>query len=39
MAEGIDVDDTTWRDIRAAALSLGVTDAEFDRAAGANLGA
>jgi uncharacterized oxidoreductase len=33
---GIDVDDTTWRDIRTAALSLGVTDAEFDQAVGAN---
>jgi uncharacterized oxidoreductase len=36
LAEGIEVDDQTWRDIRAAAASIGVTDAEFDRAAGAN---
>jgi uncharacterized oxidoreductase len=35
-ARGIDVDDTTWRDIRSAAESIGVTAAEFDRAAGAN---
>ncbi|HVY14817.1 MAG TPA: malate/lactate/ureidoglycolate dehydrogenase [Rhodopila sp.] len=33
---GIDVDDTTWRDIRAAAQSLGIDDAEFDRTVGAN---
>jgi uncharacterized oxidoreductase len=39
MQDGIDVDETTWRDIRAAALSLGVTDAEFDQAVGANQGA
>jgi hydroxycarboxylate dehydrogenase B len=39
MQHGIDVDETTWRDIRAAALSLGVTDQEFDQAAGANRGA
>jgi uncharacterized oxidoreductase len=36
MEHGIDVDDTTWRDIRAAAATLGITDAEFDQAAGAN---
>ncbi|HEX2940100.1 MAG TPA: malate/lactate/ureidoglycolate dehydrogenase [Rhodopila sp.] len=36
MAEGIEVDATTWRDIRAAAESLGVTAAEFDQAAGRN---
>ncbi len=35
---GIEVDDTTWRDIRAAALSLGIDDAEFDRTVGANHG-
>ncbi|MDR3532995.1 MAG: malate/lactate/ureidoglycolate dehydrogenase [Rhodopila sp.] len=35
-AEGIEVDDTTWRDIRAAAETLGITPAEFDRVAGAN---
>lgn len=34
--EGIEVDDTTWRDIRAAAESIGVTAAEFDQAARAN---
>jgi hydroxycarboxylate dehydrogenase B len=38
MQHGIDVDDTTWRDIRAAAETLGITDAEFDRAAGVNQG-
>src|ERR1700759_546170 len=36
MAQGIEVDDTTGRDIRAAAESLGITEAEFDQAAGAN---
>lgn len=36
LAQGIEVDDTTWRDIRAAAQSLGIDQAEFDRAAGAN---
>ena len=34
--EGIPVDDTTWRDIRAAASSLGITDAELDQAVGSN---
>jgi len=34
--QGIEVDDTTWRDIRTAAASLGITDAEFDQAVGAN---
>ena len=29
---GIDVDDTTWHDIRAAAQTLGITPAEFDTA-------
>jgi uncharacterized oxidoreductase len=33
---GIEVDDTTWRDIRAAAGTLGISAAEFDQAAGAN---
>jgi uncharacterized oxidoreductase len=37
-AQGIEVDDTTWRDIRAAAESLGITAAEFDQAVGANRG-
>jgi uncharacterized oxidoreductase len=35
-AAGIEVDKTTWSDIRAAALTLGITDAEFDQAAHAN---
>ena len=30
---GIEVDGTTWRDIRAAAESLGISAAEFDQAA------
>jgi hydroxycarboxylate dehydrogenase B len=34
--QGIEVDDTTWRDIRAAAETLGITAAEFDQAVGAN---
>jgi uncharacterized oxidoreductase len=34
--QGIEVDDNTWRDIRAAAASLGITDAEFDQAVGVN---
>jgi uncharacterized oxidoreductase len=36
--DGIEVDDTTWRDIRAAAESLGIDAAEFDRTVGANAG-
>lgn len=35
-AEGIEVDDTTWRDIRAAAETIGITAEELDRAVGAN---
>ena len=35
-AKGIPVDETTWRDIRAAAAKVGITDAEFDAAAGRN---
>ncbi|MGE0416173.1 MAG: malate/lactate/ureidoglycolate dehydrogenase [Acetobacteraceae bacterium] len=35
-AHGIEVDDTTWRDIRAAATSLGISDAEMEQAVGAN---
>ena len=31
--QGIEVDNTTWQDIRAAAATLGITDAEFDRVA------
>ena len=34
--QGIEVDDITWRDIRAAAETLGITAAEFDRTVGAN---
>lgn len=34
--DGIPVDDTTWHDIRAAAASLGITDAEIERAVGTN---
>jgi len=37
-AEGIEVDDTTWRDIRAAAATLGISPDEFDRALGTNAG-
>ncbi len=37
-AEGIDVDETTWRDIRAAAETLGISEAEFDQTVGANQG-
>jgi len=33
---GIEVDDTTWRDIHASAISLGITEAEFAQAVGAN---
>ena len=33
---GIEVDDTTWRDIRDAAAKLGITEAELDRTVGAN---
>ena len=35
---GIEVDDVTWRDIRAAAETLGITAAEFDQTVGANQG-
>jgi hydroxycarboxylate dehydrogenase B len=35
-AEGIEVDETTWRDIRTAAESIGITTADFDRAAATN---
>jgi uncharacterized oxidoreductase len=35
-ASGIDVDETTWRDIRAAAETLGITAAEFDQTVGTN---
>ncbi len=33
---GIEVDDTTWRDIREAAAKLGITEAEIDRTVRAN---
>ncbi|WP_428490435.1 malate/lactate/ureidoglycolate dehydrogenase [Rhodopila sp.] len=36
--QGIEVDDVTWRDIRAAAETLGISAAEFDQAVGANRG-
>ena len=36
MELGIEVDDTTWRDIRAAAETIGITAAEFDRTIGVN---
>jgi hydroxycarboxylate dehydrogenase B len=34
--DGIPVDETTWRDICAAAGTLGITDAEISQAVGAN---
>lgn len=37
-AEGIEVDATTWADIRAAAVSLGIGETEIDQAIGANAG-
>jgi uncharacterized oxidoreductase len=37
--QGIEVDQTTWRDVRAAAETLGITAAEFDQAVGTNRGA
>jgi uncharacterized oxidoreductase len=37
-AQGIEVDANTWRDIRAAAVSLGITEAELDQAVGSNRG-
>ena len=33
---GIEVDETTWSDIRTSALTLGITDAEFEQASRAN---
>ena len=36
MDKGIEVDETTWRDIRAAAETLGITAALFDQTLGAN---
>ncbi len=37
-AEGIEVDATTWHDIREAAGKLGITAAEIDQAVGVNAG-
>lgn len=37
-AQGIEVDATSWADIRAAADKLGISAAEFDQAAGSNAG-
>jgi uncharacterized oxidoreductase len=36
--QGIEVDDTTWHDIRSAAETLGIAAAEFDQTVGANQG-
>ena len=36
MADGIAVDDTTWREVREAAAKLGIGEAEIDRAVGLN---
>jgi len=33
---GIEVDETTWSEIRAAALTIGITEAEFEQASRAN---
>jgi uncharacterized oxidoreductase len=38
MQQGVEVDETTWRDIRAAAETLGITATEFDQAIGTNRG-
>ena len=35
---GIEVDDTTWNDIRAAAETLGITQSDFDQAMATNRG-
>jgi uncharacterized oxidoreductase len=35
-AAGIEVDETSWSDIRAAALTIGITEAEFEQASHAN---
>ena len=37
--QGIEVDETTWRDVRAAAETLCITASEFDQAVGTNRGA
>jgi uncharacterized oxidoreductase len=36
LVKGIAVDDTTWRDVRAAAAKLGITDSELDAVVGRN---
>jgi hydroxycarboxylate dehydrogenase B len=36
MEAGVEVDETTWRDIRTAADSIGISSAEFDQVVGAN---
>jgi len=36
LEQGIEVDDTTWHDIRAAAETIGITAEEFDRTVGVN---
>jgi hydroxycarboxylate dehydrogenase B len=38
LAEGIDVDDQSWADIRDAAAKVGITAAEIERAVGTNAG-
>jgi uncharacterized oxidoreductase len=35
-AAGIEVDETSWADIRAAALTIGITEAEFEQASRTN---
>jgi uncharacterized oxidoreductase len=35
-APGVEIDETSWSDIRAAALELGVTETEFEKASGTN---
>ena len=35
-SQGIEVDETSWGDIKAAALKLGITETEFDQASRAN---
>lgn len=36
LANGITVDDTTWRDVRAAAGKVGITESELDAVVGRN---
>src|SRR6185437_3722176 len=36
-AAGIEVDDTSWSDIRAAALTVGISEAEFEQASRSNV--